>query len=1462
MLARCGLAVLVSVVVCLYAPSLSAQENGAGAGQLQLPEDLFENGASGGADLQQPPMAEPLGAPSQWDSAGGGPVSYSGAGSTFSPSLGGHLRARYNTQSYGQVAGNLDLGTMFRHDAGDTSWFLDGQVTLNDESQVGYNLGVGFRTIASPEMMLLGEREKLVGLSLWSDGSSTINDNFFPQIGVSFELLGDNLDLRGNAYYVVEDLTATGDPQPTGGSGFFGNSLVQSSLTGIDHALHVTELEAAHRIADRELWGFAGVYGLWGEGDVDSAGYKLGFRGYATPDLGLQIAVTDDDLFKTNTVFSVVWFMGRTRTNTPLYGNIRDRMREPVIRNDYVAILQDSIAGGGALTDDLDGDGESEEIRFVHVDSAAPAGGDGSFENPLNSLDDVNSNSMTNDVVLVHAESTFSGEGAVLQDGQRFLGEGDDVTFLVQTDQFGALTIPETAPGARSAAAPVITNTTETAVTLADGNEVANFNIDGGASAIVAGGMGAGNPNLHDLDIANTTGDAIVLTPFERMEDGETTIAFNVTLDEITFDNIGGNDIDIDAATTADPADDDVTLNEMIAISNITSTDGAGVSLNVANTHAGGTLNVTEYDYDGGATGLGGMAFTETGGLVNVSTSDIEGGVGTGLAITDTTGLVSIGSSVNIEEVAGDAASISGNEQTVTFDATVSNETADGGTVRIVENAASVNVNGDITANNADALDITDAGANVTVSSNITRNGTTGTAVSIFDSVDGDGAEITFSDINATITNNGGGRAVAIDGGDDMITFISSAMDDGGEGVLIENRTGGTVDFTGAVSLENIAPAAATNGAVQIAGGSDDSIVNFTDLQIDVAGGVGLLASGGELNIDDVNETNSITADAGRGMDLSDISSTSGITFQTVDVSGGADNGVVLDNVAGEVTVNGGTLSTINEAVDITDAANVSLDGMTFEAGGDTAVVASYTNDDNGLLSITDADADGDDFDFSSSGAGNVTATMTEITGAGAVAFDNSGDGNASLTLADVESDAGFDYDVSGQGNLNVSMNEVTGAGATTIDVAGDGNGTLNMTDVNTGSTITASSSAGAGGNLTLDVEDSGQTTAFGAVTVNDQGDGNVTATLDNVDGAAGVDFDAAGDGSATLTIAGGSYGGGVDADAVNNGNFTATINSGADITGAVDINAQNDGTFTSNIQGQSQFDSTVTITADNMGIANVTANGNNTFENTFTLNTSNQGDANVILDNDFNGAVTVNAANRDDFALTMANADVAIGTGGVGFTLDITSDVNNADIVMTGNEYDSGVVITANNSAQLDVQSEDETITTGSNDVAYSLLVDAQVDDADVAVERAEFTTNNASAYTLTAETTTSAPIRFLMNDNVMSSANDNVVADILATDASQLDATVTDNSFTNQVNGSDQFRLTGDGGGVGVLTLLSGNSANNTSGNYDLVQANGATYDVTGDNLPDVEADNDGTVNTTGTINFTTDTPQQPSF
>src|SRR3954470_1030977 len=397
--------------------------------------------------------------------AGAPPMSQSGGGDInyFSQDLGTIVRLRYSTQSYGQDGtGNFDIGTMQVVTMDDTAAFFDGQVTMNESDGVGFNIGVGYRWMNYP--MYAAKSGRMDGISLWADGTHTDVGNFFPQVGVSYESLGETWDVPANGYIPVGKNEQVGDFEPINQIGFQGNSISDITVAMVDRSFASAEVEIARRLgSERDAWGFAGPYFV-GNSDEDSAGFRAGVRGYAYPDLLLQFAVSDDDIFKTHATFSVVWFVGRTRTNYQPACGTPDRFREPVMRNDYVVLSHKNRTGGNPLTNT-----DGSALRVVHVDSDAPPGGNGTAEHPFDQLTDVNATgSQAGDIILAHSTSVFNGESSVLlKDNQRLLGEGNGFTETVATTQKGTITIPESSPGARALARPQVNASTADAVVLA-----------------------------------------------------------------------------------------------------------------------------------------------------------------------------------------------------------------------------------------------------------------------------------------------------------------------------------------------------------------------------------------------------------------------------------------------------------------------------------------------------------------------------------------------------------------------------------------------------------------------------------------------------------------------------------------------------------------------------------------------------------------------------------------------------------------------------------------------------------------------------------------------------------------------------------------------------------------------------------------------------------------------------------
>lgn len=1252
-----------AALLALVALTTLLAANSAHAQQLKMPSDplagtvIKSDGPSPSAVQLTPGGANvvPSGGDismSNGSMSNGAPSSMYSSGAAYNPTLGAHIRATYTTQSYGQEAGQLSLGTMKLFQGTDGMSFIDGQVTMNDESNVGYNLGIGYRWMTLPIFPFSPDAQKIAGVSLWSDGLSKGDGTFFPQIGGSLELLGEHLDLRANGYLPLGEETQTRDFFQTGVLTYSGNNLA-TQLQGVaDTSLTVGEIELAGRIANYDAWVFGGGYGFDG-GAFNGGGGKVGLRGYATPDLMVSVAIANDNEFDTNTLVNLTWFIGRTRAENCPRGELSDRFREPVIRNNYVALQQSTVfAAGGPL---LDADGTPFSI--VHVDNTAAPGGDGTFENPLNSLNTILANSQTGDIVLAHGGSVFTGQSAVLQNEQIFLGEGGNNPFTVT--QFGGrmFTLPETAPGALAGPVPQINNSINAGVVLADNNTVRNLSFSGGVNAITSDLVnGSHNSTLRDLTIANTTGNAINLVAvagadeYDVDNDDNTTETVNllgtVVIDDVDFSGSGGNDI----AVTGGSALAGTKIAEVINITDVTSTGStAGPSIAISNTVnvTGSATNITNYSYNGGAAGLGGILLTDTGAAVVVTESDFTGGDGPAVDINGSTGTVTVGSTNTIDDITNEAVRIVGNTAAVNIGAEIDTDAAiSGGGVSVDANEGIVSFTGAITANNFDAVVLNNAMANVTfgTAADIVHTGT-GRAMVITDA-GSNTTNTTQVTVNGDITNSGG-RAVEIDGGDGGITF-AGVINDTGAGISIVDRadvnTALTV-FNGQTTLTTGA-----NDALTLTNNGAASVTSFTNLDITTTGaGRGIIANnGGTLNIAAGNG-NTISTQTGRAIDITGGSSGNGLIFQTVNVNG-ADQAIKLNDFNGTVTVNGGTMTTTGITVEVQNSNLVMDEVILNSTTANDVISATVTGTTSRTITLTDIDANGDDVDFRTNvgATGALTVSINndesanDATGEiGSVTFSSNGSGNSSLTLTDVRTDAGFDYDVNGAGNLSTTMTNVTssGNGNTTLDVTSTGDALLTMSNVNTGGAITATSTGASDGDMVVSVTNSGNTEAFTNIQVNDQGDGVATTTLTNVSSTGGVDFDSAGDGAASLTVAGGTYGGaGINSAATNNGTFATTISGTTNVTaGGVTVNAQNTGAATVTMSGATNITAgNVAITATNIGNLTTTLSGVNAAAGSLAIAKTTTGNATYSLSNLTLDGASINSANTGTISFMM----------------------------------------------------------------------------------------------------------------------------------------------------------------------------------------------------------------------------------
>ena len=1228
------------------------------------------------------------------------PASYT-AGSFFSRDLDTALRFNYHTQGYGTQDGVFSLGGMKVIDMEGASVFFDGQGTMSDDFGGGYNLGVGYRQLTTLGTSF--DPQRILGASLWHDGQSSANDNFFAQLGFSLESLGEVYDWRFSGYFPLErEKAGDGVVNGSGTTSYVGNSLFgMTEARAIDTALDVLDTELAFRIADLEAWAFAGAYYLGG-GEDDTGGYRVGVRGYAVPDLAVSFAVTEDDIYDANFLFNITWFIGRTHKGNAPCGTIVDRFREPVLRNDFIAMTsrQEDVGTGQELL--LDGSGDP--VRIVHVDSAAAAGGDGTFENPYNTLTLVDNagNSAPSDIILVHGGSSFAGGAGqiALQENQRLLGEGIDqngntITHFVATN-VGNVALAETAAGAQALMRPQIdaSSIAGSVIEMADGTAVDNFTISAADTAISANGIAAATGNtVANVLIENPTVAGVALT----------NVTGTATLDSnVVISGASGTGLLIDGGS------------ESIAmLGSINDTTGATANSLVVRNRTGGAVTFTGTIDDDTA-----MANTNTSaGVLIENNADST-------VTFDSTGSLN----VRVDDPLAAAFTVQNNTNTTVNANGPADLTADmdaqgllitGNDVNSSVSFADLNA----TALNGDTVSVA-GGGNVTLSSAATRAiANTGTGVAfrnVGDLADADlNAAIT---VNSDITNSGGGEAVnVINRIANNVTFTGTVdTTTNGGGIFAQNISAGTLLFSNTLTLNT-----GTSDGVNLVGNTGATL-SFADLSIETTNGDGFVATGGgTLLVTSLNGTNSINVTGtGTGVNLDGMTIDAGnVTFDSVDVGNGAGNGINLANLdGGTVNIGGGTaaggggvLNTAGTAININDVENVAFtnvsvgSAMTANAGqgvnitnqmtGSTATFNTLTVNTSGAALGISANANVD---------GTIDINGLNVTTENGIAVQAINNGTATTTITDTNlvatgSTTGIGLQASGTGTLTIDgtntvmtnngraidvSNTTLGAGGVTFDTvdvtAGLGNG-VNLATVDGGTvTLGSGSNPGDGGTLvtadTAIVVDNVSSLVTNNITIdNDMSAGagvNVTnqvaastATFNGLTVESGAQdaFTASGNAATanvSLSDLDATTTGGIGVN-VDGGNFQATGSNTVMTTTGTGVSLQN-----ANITATTTFDSVDVTMGTGNGVLTNNLTGSQVAVNGGTLTTDGTAVSVTNSDNVAISGVTVNngtsngngvvASNSAGDTLALANVAVTSGTGsGV--------DVNGGNFQATG---------------------------------------------------------------------------------------------------------------------------------------------------------------------------------------------------
>ncbi|WP_158545483.1 hypothetical protein [Bremerella cremea] len=476
--------------------------------------------------------------------------------------------------------------------------FVDTAVLLANDSKVGMNAVIGQRFYFEELDRTFGG---YVGYDNRDTGYQTVS-----QVATGFESLG-RIDFRANAY-----LPTDSESQQIGATSFFnpsyvGNNIQLSETFFAETAMRGFDAEfggAVPKFGDY-LRAYVGTYNYQAGSQPQAWGFKTRFESHVSDQMRLYLTVTNDQVFDTNVVFGISLFWPGTRARrSPRYDDMLTRMDEPLIRKEAVTVNRfekiQSVFATNTIT--------NMAQRVVHVDPNATSNGDGSVENPYNSLAFVQGGSQANDFVFVHPNSNGSStnldSGIALQDRQRLLASTTQHKFTATQGTFDL-------PGYESGNKPVLDSTGVT-VQLANGNEVSGFKFDDPGNTAINGGTVNGfdiNNNafehlgslstrsiyvtdlrgegvIRNNDVtasaANSSGDAISVASSGT---AKITIADNAISRNLS---IGGDDAIQVAALSGADLEVNITNNR---INNFMSAGGYGINLTSAGNDLSGTVS-------------------------------------------------------------------------------------------------------------------------------------------------------------------------------------------------------------------------------------------------------------------------------------------------------------------------------------------------------------------------------------------------------------------------------------------------------------------------------------------------------------------------------------------------------------------------------------------------------------------------------------------------------------------------------------------------------------------------------------------------------------------------------------------------------------------------------------------------------------------------------------------------------
>ncbi|MBE7384097.1 MAG: right-handed parallel beta-helix repeat-containing protein [Leptolyngbya sp. SIO1E4] len=511
--------------------------------------------------------------------------------------------AGYNTSGGGfDGFGYLEGFVPLFQTPGSDVWYLQGQGRLDNEGDLSGTMLFGYRRYAA-------NSNQVWGGYIGYDGRAT-DDNYFNQLGVGVEMLGD-VEVRLNGYLPIGNSRQLADSSSTSTGGntvtesiFTGNSLLlamgggtTTTVREFEAAVGGVDLEVGTRLFDWEggdLRGYAGVYYQDPAGASGVIGGRARLAARATRNINVGLALSSDGLFGTNVSFQIgATFGGAARgktaetSNLALLGDFVQRQSTVII--DHQTDVEVVTIGSGT-GDPIVATNPTTGLpwRFVHV-TGGTTGGSGTAEDPFGQVTDAiadtqtNSGGSGNDVVYVQAGTNPGLDGFTIPDNVQVLSSGLPQT--LNTTQRGGVTLPQSGSGVfpivNGVASGVTVNGIDSMVSLGNNTTLSGFDIQGGVNYGVL---------VQDVSNATVVNNTISTTGSEAngvFVHAESAATNNITIADNTINTTGaGAEGILVRASGADA------INIAISNNTITTSGDTAQGISMGNFDFGGANSV------------------------------------------------------------------------------------------------------------------------------------------------------------------------------------------------------------------------------------------------------------------------------------------------------------------------------------------------------------------------------------------------------------------------------------------------------------------------------------------------------------------------------------------------------------------------------------------------------------------------------------------------------------------------------------------------------------------------------------------------------------------------------------------------------------------------------------------------------------------------------------------------------